>query len=228
MAIAHDNATESAVSASEASFAISHTGRAEASGGIQGVGAFVTVNANANDCLSVDYAGAPLMRIAEVINTGGETARTWLYFRGVGLSGLGGAQTLTVNRNNNANNMYAVCFTVTAAKDTHIHVPGIVALTTNGGTSTLAEQSVTDGSPGSNSLRYAGVNSGLGTPPAQGANSTQLHTNDFTSRSASVCRETTAGQGSRSVGFSSGTADDVCALHAAVIEIDQLMGRGMM
>lgn len=228
MAVAHDAATESHTgttgSTSEGSFNISHTGRAEGSGGIQGVGAFVFVNANADDCLGVTYAGVPLMRLAEAIDTTTEPGRCWLYFRGVGLSGLGGAQTMTVSRNNNANVMYAVCFTVTAAKDTHIYVPGIVLLQNNG---TLAEQSVTDGSPGTNSVRYAGINSGLGSAAPAGASSTAMHSIVIgAARNCATVRETTAGQGSRSVGFSSGTTDDRAAVHAAVFEIDQLMGRG--
>jgi len=226
MAVGHDSAVESHTGTSgnsnSASFGWTHTGRAEGSGGIQGIGVFVINNVDVDDCLGVDIAGVQLMRIAVAINGTGEPGRCWLYYRGVGLAGLGGNQTVTVTRVNNANVMYAVSFSVTAAKETHIHVPGIVLI--QSASTTLAEQSVGDGSPGSNSLRYACVNSGLGTPPAQGANSTQLHTIDFTARGCSTCRETTAGQGSRSVGFSSGTADDAAAVHAAVIEIDQLMG----
>jgi hypothetical protein len=149
------------------------------------------------------------------IDTTTEAGRCVAWFGGTFIPG--GTQTVVVTRNNNGNVMYAVAITGTVAAGKIASVTGAVLLENDG---TLAEQNVADGSPGANSVRYAGVNSGLGTPPAQGASSTQLHTIDFTSRGISVCRETTAGQGSRPVGFSSGTSDDRAAVHLAVIEVD--------
>lgn len=223
MAVVHETATEShtaaAGSASEASFDISVPFTASSDGLL----VYTFVNANADDALSVkiDPLGAntdvPAVSGGRAVDTAGEAGDCKTWFLGTAALPTG-TTTVRINRNNNANVMYAVAITVTAAAgmDTDVHTGGIVLLNTDG---TLAEQSVTDGSPGSDSVRYAGVNSGLGTPPAQGASSTQLHTIDFTSRGISVCRETTAGQGARNVGFSSGTSDDRAAVHLAVKEV---------
>ena len=224
MAVSHKSATESHTgttgSASEASFDISVPDPSPDT--ILGLLVFTYVNANAADALSVKInpAGAnidvPAVSGGEAIDTATEPGRCKAWFLGSGIPA--GALTVRVNRNNNANIMYAVVNTQLAAvgMDTAVHTAGIVLLQNDG---TLAEQSVDDGSPGVNSLRYAGVNSGLGTPPAQGASSTQLHTIDFSARGISTCRETTAGQGARNVGFSSGTSDDRAAVHLAVKEV---------
>ncbi len=216
MAVAHDQATESHTgttgSASEASFSFSH----DPVGTPRGVLVFVFTNADAADISSVTYDGVTVPAVAggEAIDANGELGRCKAFFLGSGVPATDPA-TVVVNRTNNADVMYAVCITVTAGGDTYI--AGTPVLLQEDGT--LAEQSVVDGSNGVNSLRYAGVNSGLVTPPAQGSNSTQLHTIDFSARGISVCRETTAGQGSRSVGFSSGTTDDRSAVHVAVGEL---------
>lgn len=134
------------------------------------------------------------------------------------------AVPITVTRTNNANEMYAVAITVAADGDTE--TAGVVLLEGDG---ILAEQSINDGSPGSNSLRFAGINSGLSgivtnaaSPGANnlssGANSTWVHDIDFGTRVIGVVRETTAGQGSRSIGFSATTSDDRAAVHLAVRE----------
>jgi hypothetical protein len=221
MAVSPDVATEShtgtAGSASEASFSWSHTGAAS---GVKGVLVFTFVNANANDALGVTYGGVQMAPVSggRAVDTVTEPGDCKAWFLSTGVPQ--GTKTVVVTRNNNANVMYAVACTVLAASnmDTDVHTAGIVLVQED---NTLAEQSVTDGSPGSNSLRYAGVNSGLATPPAQGASSTALQSIDFTSRGCAVVRETTAGQGARSVGFSSGTSDDVAAVHLAVKEIAQ-------
>jgi hypothetical protein len=145
--------------------------------------------------------------------------------------------------------MYAVAVTVTAATDTQVHTGGIVLVQTDG---TCAEVSVTDGqSSGPDSMRFAGINSGLSsvvdlTPPAtpglnvlsDGASSTLLHSITVTggtpTRSCAVVRETTAGIGSRSVGFLSTTSDDRAAVHLAVREVvastvvKDMIGRGII
>ena len=216
MAITHDTATESHTgttgSASEPSFSWSHAGSASA----QGILVFTFVNADADDVLGVTYGGLNLAKVpgGTAIDTTTEPGRCVAWFHGTHVPG--GTQTVVVTRNNNGNVIYAVSITVLAAAGKITSVAGVVLLENDG---TLAEQNVNDGSPGANSVRYAGVNSGLGTPPAQGASSTQLHTIDFTARGISVCQETTAGQGSRPVGFSSGTSDDRAAVHLAVIEV---------
>ena len=218
MAVAFDAASESHTgtsgSASEASYSWDHT----PSGTPRGVVVFVFINSSTTlkQVYSVTYAGEALTEItaATAVDTSTETGRVRVYVLGSGVP-TDSPATVQVNRTNNSIVQYAVCVTLTADYDTEVYEAGIVLLEEDG---SLTEQSVDDGSPGTNSLRLAGVNSGSGTPPAAGASSTAVHGIDFGSRSASVVRETTAGQGARSVGFSA-SSDDRAATHFAVREI---------
>lgn len=123
------------------------------------------------------------------------------------------APLITVTRNNNSNPMYAVAMSVSAGT-AETEVTGV---TLEQGDQTLSEESISDGSPGTNSLRAAGVNSGLrlvnlGTTTTAadtlvaGANSTALNSivagtaNEFTSETnyatSLTTLATTAGTGS--------------------------------
>lgn len=215
MAVAHSASSESHTgtggSVSQASFSWTHI----QTGTPQGVLVFVHVTNNATDTVtSVTYGTVTLTRVpgGAAVDAAGEPGRTDLFFAGTGLPT--GNQTITVNRLNNTRIMYATAATVTAATATN--VLGIVLLEGDG---TLAQQNVDDGSPGTNSLRYAGAFSGLNAPPAAGANSTLLQSIDVGNQTAALVRETTAGQGSRPVGFSSGTTDDRAVVHVAVREL---------
>ena len=216
MAVAHDFASESHTgttgSASEASFSWSHN----PVGTPRGVIVFVmNLSTNANIVSSVTYDGTAVPEVS-ALGAGdavGEPGIVNVFFLGTGVPTTDPA-TVVVNRTNNANILYAVCVTVTAGANTE--TTGVVKLTGDG---TLAEQSVDDGSPGTNSLRYAGGFSGLDSVPAAGANSTALHSIDTGTVTAAVVRETTAGQGARSVGFSSGSTDDRAFTHFAVKEL---------
>lgn len=218
MAIAHETGTESASSASQASFDISVPFTASSDGLL----VFTHVNANADDALSVkiDPDGAntdvPVVTGGRALNTGTEPGDTKSWFLGSGLPTA--TTTVRINRNNNANVMYAVAITVTAGAGVNpaVHEAGIVLETTIG---TLAEVNVDDGSPGTNSVRYAAINSGLGTPPGVGGSSTAVHSIDLSARGIASARETTAGQGSRPVGFSSGTSDDRASVYLAIKEV---------
>jgi hypothetical protein len=156
-------------------------------------------------------------------DTAGEPGRCTTFF--LGSSVPTGAQTVSVDTNFGASH-YGVAVTVTAGADTAVHEAGIVLLQGDG---TFAEQSVTDGSPGTDSLRFAGAVAGLSTisnnpasPGAnslsRGSNSTEVVSIDTGSIVAMVVRETTAGQGARSVGFASTTSDDRAAVHLAIKE----------
>lgn len=214
MAVAHSATSEShtgtAGSQNQASFSWTHT----QTGTPQGALVFVHVLNSATDTVtSVTYGGTSMTRVSggAAVDSAGEAGRTDLFFLGSGLAT--GNQTITVNRTNNANNMYATAATVTAATDTE--VTGIILLQGDG---TMAEQSVNDGSPGTNSVRYAGAFSGLNAPPTVGANSTLLQSIDIGNQTAALVRETTAGQGARLVGFTT-ASEDRAAVHLAVREI---------
>lgn len=217
MAVAFDAAVESHTgttgSASEASFTFS----LNPVGTPKGIGVFVfNLSSTANKVTSITYDGAsvPAIGAAVAIDTLTEPGRTALFYLGTSVPTTDPA-SIIVNRVNDTAILYAVGFTVTALTDTEVYTAGIVLLQED---QALAEQSVTDGSPGTNSVRFAGVMSGLNTQPGAGANSTLLFGIDVGGNGAQVVRETTAGQGARSVGFS-GASDDVAAVHFAIREV---------
>lgn len=160
-----------------------------------------------------------------------------------------GSQTVTVTRNPTLNTVYAVAITVTSSQNSSIHTAGVVL---DSGDGLSGERSVTDGSSGSgNSMRFAGINSGLAVyaenivddPPStttlfRGTNSTTLQTIILGSaRLCAVVRETTAGTGARNVGFVSFGTDDVAAVHLAIKDVadsggttvvKDMIGRGII
>jgi hypothetical protein len=215
MAVAHSAASESHAattgSTNQTAFSWTHT----QTGTPQGVLVFVHVaNSTGNPVSSVTYGSVTLTRVSggAAIDSAGEAGRTDLFFAGSGLAS--GNQTITVNRANTADIMYASAATVTAATDTN--VTGIVLLQGDG---TLTVQSVTDGGAPTNSLRYAGAYSGLASPPPAGTGSTLLNSIDFGNYGIALVRETTAGTGARNVGFNNATTDDRAAVHVAVREL---------
>jgi hypothetical protein len=164
---------------------------------------------------SVTYGGitVPAVTGGSTSDAAGEPGRIDTYFLGSGLPA--GNQSIVVNRTNNTVQMYATAATVTALYNTEVNTAGIVLLSAD---QALAEQSVSDGWPGSYSVRYAGTYSGLQTPPSAGANSTLLNSIDAGNFGAAMVRETTAGQGPRNVGLTGGS-DDVAAVHLAIREV---------
>lgn len=133
---------------------------------------------------------------------------------------------MVVNRTTNSNSIYAVAITVTSDTDSAVHEPGIVLVTADG--SSLSVQSVTDGSPGTNSLRFAAFNGGFSdwntdpdnfpsqnVLPGSGSiwiNNTSTYGTsgvigiiDYGARGCGVVRESAAGQGARNVGFAAAT-----------------------
>lgn len=214
MAVAYDAGSRPAsTSASVSSFSWTHT----PVGTPRGVLVFVYNMDNASgDVTSVTYGGVTVPAVSGGVasDSAGEPGRTSAFFLSSGIPT--GAQTVVVNRNNNANVMDAVAITVTAGGNTAVHEAGIVLIQGDG---TVAQQSVTDGSPGTNSVRFAGGFFGHQNPPTAGADSTEVFTRDIGAQANVTVRETTAGQGARNVGMSSGTSDDQAIVHLAVKEI---------
>lgn len=219
MAVTFDAGSEShtgaAGSVSQASFNWSHVGSAATKkGALVFVMGFLS---SADDSTAVTYGSANLAVVSGgfAVDTAGEpmTCRAWFVGDGVPT----GTQTITVTRNNNVNEMWAVGITVEYGLDTsEVYVPGIVLLQEDG---TLAEQNVDDGSPGTTSQRFAGMASGLAAFPPTGASSTAIHDIDIGTKTGAVVRRTSGGQGSLAVGFASGTLDDRAGVHLAVREI---------
>lgn len=199
-------------SASEASFNWTHT----PVGTPKGVLVFVFAVSATNPVTGVTYGGTALGAVSsgEAVDTGGEAGNCKAYF--LGSSVPTGAQSIVVSRTNNATVMYAVAITVTAGGDTA--VAGTTLLQED---DENEEQNIDDGSPGYDTVRFAGAFSGLASVNSlgTGANSTAVHSIDFGVAVCAVVRETTAGEGARPVGFDSvggggGPDDRACVLLA--------------
>lgn len=217
MAVAHDAASESHTGTTGHSGSASFNWQHTPVGTPRGVLVFVCQANNAgDDVTSVTYGSATLSAPpnANAADTNGEMGRVRVFFAGASIPT--GQQTVTVNRANNANVMYAICITVTAGQDTQ--AVGPVLIQEQG---TFAVQAVDDGnSNGINSLRYACAFSGGSNVLAAGSGSTVtgMPSIDFGLYTITSCVESAAGQGSRNVGFSYGTSDDRAAVHIAIRE----------
>jgi hypothetical protein len=161
---------------------------------------------------SVTYGSLGLTRISDAVDTAGEPGRVTIWFAGALVPT--GNQTVTVNRDDNATELWATCATLSGLNDLEVYTSGIQKVETDGA---YAEIAVTDGTPPTNSMRFCGAFSGLAAPPATGGSSTGLFTFDTGQSGCSWVRETTVGTGSRSVGVT-GTSDDRAGIYFAVRE----------
>ena len=214
MSVAYDAVTRShasgSTSASEASFSWTHT----PVGTPKGVLVFTFSNTTNDNATSVTYGGTSMTAVSggRAVQSGTYGGEVKAWFLGSSIST--GNQTVVVNRTNNADTMWAAAYTVTAAANTEVHTAGIVLIQSTGGTS---EQSITDGqsSGSNNSVRFAAVNCNgdnvqtffttivFDGTVMEGASST-IETNaynDLTNQVFVTAYETTAGIGSRNVGF---------------------------
>lgn len=213
MAVAHDTSSMSpeaqSVYTSVGSYSWTHT----PVGTPKGILVFSVDIAAAVLTTAMSYGGVALSAVASgsAVRTSGEVQAITAWFLGSGIPT--GAQTVTGTRTNNVSGNYAYCVSVTGEGDTDY-----AGVSTQSGSAAYAEQSVNDGSPGSNSVRYACGFSGLSTLPVAGASSTLLNSKDTGVNGSLLVRETTAGQGSRSVGLYAVSADDVVAVYLAIIE----------
>jgi hypothetical protein len=178
---------------------------------------FTFVNANADNATGVTYDGAALAALggARAVNTGTEPGDVKAWLLGASVPTTDPANVV-VTRTNNANVMYAVAITLTAAAD--LEMKGTPVLVTTIGT--LAETNVDSGAD--TAIRLAGLNSGLAAVPTIGGNSSAHNPTgsiDFGSRVVSTCHETTPGSGSRPVGWSDAGSDDRAVVYLAIGEI---------
>ena len=235
MAVGFDVATESHAGTTghsgSANFSWSHTGGGSARGAL--VFVFGVVTNATPPVTSVTYGGTTMTAIPYTAkDTDTEPGQCTAYY----LDNCGtGTKTVQVNRSDSTpwtHVLYAVCYTVTAATATEVYLPGVKtyggsssntgASTSGTGTGTLAETTVDDGSPGTNSLRFMGRYQGTSNVTAAGANSTApasaAASIDFGLYVIDTFYETTAGQGARNVGGATIT-DDVAAIALAVREL---------
>ena len=209
-------------STSQASFDISHALGANA----RGLLVFTFVNANADDATSVklDPAGlnidVPAVSGGRAVDTAGEPGdcKAW-FLADVGPAMRGGTRTVRVNRNNNANAMYAVVVSFNGAYPMEVvNTPTLQQ--TDGTLAVVAQDTVRR-----TAIRVAAINSGLADVGAAAANvlavgagTTLAQSIDFGARVAAVAYETTKGSGSRSMGWSAATSDDRAAVYLAIAE----------
>jgi hypothetical protein len=214
MAVAYDAATDIAVQAQATNpIEFTHT----PAGTPRGVLLFlVNQGAGTSDLFgAVTYGGVSMTAVsgARAVDTGGEPGQTKAYFLGASVPT--GAQTVSIAVDTAAlGQRWAICITLTAAADTAISgTPVLVE-----GDAAQAEQNVDSGADVA--LRFACIYSGFQTESslAAGANSTLLLGADFGSMTAATVRETTAGSGSRPVGFFHATPDDQASVHLAIAE----------
>lgn len=213
MAVAYDAATETVLFDVVAAdpFTFTHT----PSGTPKGVLLFCMQDSTTTDVFtSASYGGVAMTAVSggRAIDSAGEPMACKVYFLGASIPS--GAQTVSIDHDTGVSStLYAVCVSVTASGDTTIS--GTPVLLENDGT--LSEQSV--GTGAASALRFAGGISGRGTTPPPGANSTAVHDIAIAAvRRCAVVRETSAGTGSRPVGFSDGTSDDRAFVHLSVAE----------
>lgn len=213
MAVAHDAVSESHTGTTGHSGSASFTWNHVPVGTPKGVVVFVIGISSATDIItSVTYGGTAMTAVTSgfAADTANEPGFCKAYFLGASIPT--GTQAVVVNRTNNANVCYAMCATQTADSDT-----AYAGVQTQAENQVRSEINIDDGSPGTNSLRYAGAYNGASSNPAAGANSTNIIGIQFAAQGAGMVRENTAGQGARPVGFS-GLSDDWAAVFLAVKE----------
>lgn len=215
MAVAYDAVSESHTgssgSISQASFTWNHV----PSGTPRGILVYTFNSSVQTDRVTaVTYGGVPMIAVTGGLaaDTAGEAANCKAYFLGEAIPT--GTQAVVVTRTNNTNELYAVAISVTANSDTEV-----TGTTLQQENQAPAQASIDDGSVSVNSVRFAGAFYGGAGLPGAGANSTAIADIAFGARSIQVVRETTAGSGSRLVGFTNATADDWACVLLAVREV---------
>src|ERR1051325_2948727 len=210
MAVAFDAVSESHTgttgSVNETSFSWTHTPVGTPKGVL--VFGFALSSIGPGTAVTITYGGVTVPQLGTTANdNAGEPGSVRIGFLGSGIPT--GAQTVNISRLSSSTEMYAVAITVTAANDT-----AATGATAQSGDQAPAQANIDDGSPGTNSLRFAGAYYGGAAIPIAGANSTALVGIDFGQQTIAVVRETTAGQGSRPVGFADSSDDWACILLA--------------
>jgi len=214
--VSYNVSSESTSGTSGVANVISFSWPNAATGTPEGILVFINSTTSATDYISsVTYGGVTMTRIAggsAVDNTAGEPGRTDTFF--LGSSVPTGTQNVVVNRTSNSQRMYGTAIAVNANFNTE--VTGLQLVNNDGTFPTLQ---INDGSPGTNSLRFAAGYSGGNNILSPGTGSTAVLDIDYGSYTFTTVRETTAGQGSRGVGFNYNTSDDRAGVYLAVREV---------
>lgn len=220
MAVGHVNSASSGAQSSVASFNISAS---LGTGGRCGI-VFVVTYANVGVPIEtgVTWNGTSMTQLYSGADTNTEPGAVRAYF----LDNISNG-AVTVSRTNNTVVCVGYAASVSALGECEVYQTVTVggagttntnANTSEAGTAASGEVAVDDGSPGTSSLRYAANFTGNASPLSAGTNSTSLNTHDATAFGSTFVRETTAGQGSRNVGFATGVTDDYAVVAVAIRE----------
>jgi hypothetical protein len=216
MAVGFVASATSGSQASVASFNIGTLGTGARAGIV-----FVATHGTGDLITGVTWNSVAMSRLFQAVDTDTEPGSVVAYFLDNVTNG-----TITVSRTNNAvvTVGYAASISAASACDAFQTITRVSSTqntnadTSTTGTGASGEVAVDDGSPGTNSMRFSAAYTGAATPVGAGTNSTSLHTLDSTSFGSTFVRETTAGQGSRNVGFATSTTDDWALVAVAVRE----------
>ena len=217
MAVGYVASASSGSQASVATFNIGTLGTGARAGIV-----FVCIHNSATDIITgVTWNSVAMTELYKATDTDTEPGVTKAYFLNNVTNGV-----ITVSRTNNTVVTVGYAASISADKDCAAYqtitrvssTQNTNANTSTTGTGASGEVAVDDGSPGTSSMRFAAAYSGAATPPSNGTNSTALQVLDSTSYGSRFVRETTAGQGSRSVGGATGTTDDWALVAVAVRE----------
>lgn len=219
MAVGYVASASSGSQASVATFNIGTLGTGARCGIV-----FVCVHNSATDIITgVTWNSVAMTELYKATDTDTEPGVVKAYFLDNVTNGV-----ITVSRTNNATVTVGYAASISVGTGRFGQVAQTVtkvsstsntnASTSTTGTGASGEIAVDDGSPGTSSMRFAAFFTGAATPLSAGTNSTSLQSLDSTSYGSTFVRETTAGQGSRSVGAATGTTDDWAIVAVAVRE----------
>lgn len=218
MAVGFVASASSGSQASVASFNIGTLGTGARAGIV-----FVATHGTGDIITGVTWNGVAMSRLYRAADTDTEPGSVVAYFLDNVTNG-----TITVSRTNNAVVTVGYAASISATGKTAVRqtitrvssTQNTDADTSTTGTGASGEVAVDDGTRPTNSMRFAAAYTGAASPVLAGTNSTLLQSLDSTAFGSSFVRETTAGTGSRSVGFATGTTDDWALVAAVVSEID--------
>lgn len=214
MAVAFDAATESVRTGVEDPYTFSHTGRAEGSGGVQGVVVCAVHGVSTTDHIAgITYGGVALARAQTNTDSSTELGRADVWWVGSGLSGKGGTQTVSVDLTSaTTDDFHFVVSTLTAGGN-------IGLIDSDGLNDNVANPSVTLQYLGRTCIAFAALYGGGadGTAFTPNANCSTIHDHDLGAFYSEVIRQTTPGTADFAIG---GTAasDDVGYAAAAFTE----------
>src|SRR5574343_758666 len=115
MAVAVRVATEHVRSDTTSPQTFSH---AAAASGVKGVVVAIVHGTSSTDHVSaVSYGGVALTRVVRATDTATEPGAAELWFKGTGLSGVQGTQTVSYTPGTTTDDIHAVCITLTGSAD---------------------------------------------------------------------------------------------------------------